>query len=101
MKHSGPLGVPRLTGIGPFVSESSQDGRIGAVPIPEDNESDEEFMERCKKSKWATEYANGLIESYDMQDTDETRSKIKEEACSGLLDEEVPEPKDTKTSLNY
>lgn len=101
MNYSGPLGGPRLTGMGPLVSERSRSGYFGAVPLPKDNESDDEFMERCTDSEWAKEYADGIIEAYDIPDTEQARERIKEKACTGLLDEEVPEPEQTATTLNF
>lgn len=101
MKYSGPLGIPRLTGVGPLVSQESEDGQLGAVPIPEDDEGEDEFISRCMESEWAEEYADGIIEAYDMPDSEEARDRIKQKACVGLLDNEIPEPQGTATSLDF
>lgn len=101
MDYSGPLGVPRFTSLGPLVSQRSRTGQVGAVPIPKEDEEDDEFMGRCMDSEWAEEYAEGILESYDIPQTEEAKARIKEKACEGLLDNEVPEPEQTTTELDF
>lgn len=90
----GPFGAPRLTDMGPLVSNSGGPPRPDGPPEagrgePRTEEEIIEFMDKCMDSKWAEDQAENMIEAITGTPTpdvsDEKLEHIKAMQCAGVI----------------
>lgn len=90
MKYSGPVGLPRLTSVGPLVSSTGETPtQVERSPqeLRDDGVTREQFIEECKNSEWADGWAEGLLESLNLDGTINDEEELKTNACEEIADD--------------
>lgn len=86
VKFEGPLGFPRLTGVGPFVNR-----QLAAAQQAQPELSREEFIRRCQQSESSERFARNFAAAFiGEENVDrlpiESLQEAEEDFCEGLAD---------------